>query len=173
MFSSTNRIPQPPRCKSLARLPKYALEMHLHAKRQTGKAEALVPYDIRSSIAVVLSLSIHPSPPFCNHLRDELNDTTGLLDLPLGVLGEVARANDERDFGDAALAEHLGVAEREQVEHGSGVLGRGAGEVFLALLGGDEGPELWESCQPSPRSSKHNSQPPILRVAPLPSPSGN
>jgi len=118
----------------------------LHANQQIGQAEALVPYDIRPSIAVVLSLSIHPSPPFCNHLRDELNDTTGLLDLPLGVLGEVARANDERDFGDAALAEHLGVAEREQVEHGGGVLGRGAGEVLFALLGGDEGPELCVSC---------------------------
>jgi len=74
-------------------------------------------------------------------LCDELDDTTSLLDLPLGVLGEVTGADDEGDFWDAALAEDLGVAEREEVEDWCGVLGL-AGDVLLALLSRDEGPQL-------------------------------
>lgn len=74
-------------------------------------------------------------------LCDELDDTTGLLDLALGVLGEVAGTDDEGDLGDATLAEDLGVAEGEEVEDGGG-LGGLVGQVLLALLGGDEGPEL-------------------------------
>lgn len=75
-------------------------------------------------------------------LCNELDNTTGLLDLSLGVFGEVAGADDERDLGDAALAENLAVAEWEEVEDWRGVLGA-AGEVLLALLLGNEGPELW------------------------------
>ena len=74
-------------------------------------------------------------------LCDELDNTTGLLDLPLGVLGEVAGADDEWDFWNAALAEDLGVAEGKKVENWSGVL-RLAGNVLLALLSRDERPEL-------------------------------
>ena len=76
-------------------------------------------------------------------LCDELDNTAGLLDLLLGLSGEVAGANDDGDLGEAALAEDLGVAEVEQVEDG----GLGAvllGEVLLALLSGDERPELVE-----------------------------
>ena len=66
----------------------------------------------------------------------------GLLDLALGVLAEVAGADDDGDLGDAALAEDLGVAEREEVKDGGGLLASLAGEVLLALLSRDEGPEL-------------------------------
>ena len=76
-------------------------------------------------------------------LCDELDDTTGLLDLALGVLGEVAGTDDDGDLRDATLAEDLGVAEGEEVEDGGG-LGGLVGQVLLALLSGDEGPELWE-----------------------------
>ena len=79
-------------------------------------------------------------------LCDELDDTTGLLDLALGVLGEVAGTDNDGDLGDATLAEDLAVAEGEEVEDGGG-LGGLVGQVLLALLSGDEGPELWgEEC---------------------------
>lgn len=74
-------------------------------------------------------------------LCDELDNTTGLLDLALGVLGEVAGADDEGNLRDATLAEDLAVAEGQEVEDGGG-LGGLVGQVLLALLGGDEGPEL-------------------------------
>jgi hypothetical protein len=76
-----------------------------------------------------------------SRLCDELDDTTGLLDLALGVLGEVAGADNEGNLRDATLAEDLAVAEGEEVEDGGG-LGGLVGQVLLALLGGDEGPEL-------------------------------
>ena len=74
-------------------------------------------------------------------LCDELDDTTGLLDLALGVLGEVAGTDNDGDLRDATLAEDLAVAEGEEVENGGG-LGGLVGQVLLALLSGDEGPEL-------------------------------
>lgn len=75
-------------------------------------------------------------------LRHQLDDTTGLGDLLLRKLADVPGADDDRDLGDAALAEDLGIAEREEVEDGGGVLLL-AGEVGLAGLGGDEGPQLF------------------------------
>merc|ERR1712226_216755 len=75
-------------------------------------------------------------------LCDELDDTAGLLDLLLGLGGEVAGADDDGDLGEAALAQDLGVAEVEQVENGS--LVALLGEVLVALLSGDERPELVE-----------------------------
>lgn len=79
-------------------------------------------------------------PSSGRHLCDELDDTTSLLDLLLGVLRNVTGANDDGDLGKTTLAEDLGVAEGEKVENGSlvGLLG----EVLLALLSGDERPEL-------------------------------
>ena len=77
------------------------------------------------------------------YLCDELDDTARLLDLALGLGGEVAGADDERDLRNATLSEHLGVAEIEQVEDRSGV-GLLVGEVLLALLSWHEGPELIE-----------------------------
>jgi hypothetical protein len=74
-------------------------------------------------------------------LCDKLDNTTGLLDLALRVLGEVASTDDEGDLRDATLAEDLAVAKGKEVENGGG-LGGLVGQVLLALLGGDEGPEL-------------------------------
>ena len=74
-------------------------------------------------------------------LGDELDDTASLLDLALGVLGEVAGADDEWNLWDTALTEDLAVAEWEEVEDWSGVLAA-ARKVLLALLLWDERPEL-------------------------------
>lgn len=74
-------------------------------------------------------------------LCDQLNNTTSLLDLPLGVLADVPGADDDGELGKAALAEDLGVAQREEVDDGGGV-GLLAAQVGLTLLGGDEGPQL-------------------------------
>lgn len=74
-------------------------------------------------------------------LGDELDNTTGLLDLALGVLAEVACANDDRDLRDATLAEDLAVAQWDEIEDRSGVGGL-VGEELLALLERDERPEL-------------------------------
>lgn len=76
-----------------------------------------------------------------SQLSDELDNTAGLLDLALGVLAEVTCADDERDLRDATLSEDLAVAEREEVEDWGGVGGL-VGEVLLALLNWNEGPEL-------------------------------
>lgn len=77
------------------------------------------------------------------HSCNELHHTAGFLDLALGIFAEVSCADDEGDLGDAALAEHFAVAEREEVEDGGGV-GLAAGEVLFAVLKRDEGPELEE-----------------------------
>ena len=75
-------------------------------------------------------------------LCDELDNTAGLLDLLLGLSGEVAGTDDDGDLREAALAEDLGVAEVEEVEDGG--LVALLGKVLLALLSGNEGPELVE-----------------------------
>lgn len=54
-------------------------------------------------------------------LCDELDHTTSLLDLSLGIFAEVSRLDNERDLRDAALAEDLAVAERKEVKDGRGV----------------------------------------------------
>ena len=77
-------------------------------------------------------------------LCDQLNDTTSLGDLSLRLLGEPPSANDERNLGESALAENLAVAEGEEVEDGDGIALLGD-EVLVALLGGDQRPEL-ENC---------------------------
>lgn len=74
-------------------------------------------------------------------LCNELDNTTGLGDLALGVLGEVAGADDEWDGGDATLAEDFAVSEWEEVEDW-GSVGLAASESLLALLLWDERPEL-------------------------------
>jgi len=75
------------------------------------------------------------------NLRYQLNDTTGLGNLLLRELADVAGTDDDGDLGEAALAEDLGVAEGKEIENGRGVLLL-ASEVGLTGLGGDEGPEL-------------------------------
>ena len=74
-------------------------------------------------------------------LCHELNDTTSLLDLLLCFFGYVSGADDDGYFGETALSEDLGVAEREEVKHRClvGLLG----EVCVALLSGDKRPELY------------------------------
>lgn len=136
----------------------FRLHRHLSAttlKRRTG-------YN-RYPCTILL---VSAAPAYCKHIRlptpglseagffgravvvvktsrlcDELDNTAGLLDLALGVLGEVAGADDEGNLRDATLAEDLAVAEGEEVEDGGG-LGGLVGQVLLALLSGDEGPEL-------------------------------
>ena len=76
-------------------------------------------------------------------LSDELNDTTGLLDLLLSKAADPAGADDQRDLRETALSEDLGVTEREEVEDGDGVL-LGTGDVGLTGLERDERPELVE-----------------------------
>lgn len=71
------------------------------------------------------------------HLSHQLYNTTSLLDLLLSQLADPSCADNQGDFGDAALAEQLGVAEREKVEDGDGVLLL-TGDVGVASLGGDE-----------------------------------
>lgn len=77
------------------------------------------------------------------HLCDELDNTASLLDLLLGLSGNVAGADDDRDSRETTLAENLGVAEGEEVEDRS-LVRRLVGEVCVALLGGDQRPELVE-----------------------------
>ena len=50
---------------------------------------------------------IFVSLPLCN----QLNDTTGLLDLALSLLAEIPGAHNHWDLGESALAENLGVTE--------------------------------------------------------------
>lgn len=94
--------------------------------------------------------SPHPRPSKnkiqgLNNLCNQLHNPTSLLDLPLGLLAEVARAHDERHVGYAAFTEDFCVAEGQEVEDGGGVGLHGVGaEVLFAGFGGDEGPELCE-----------------------------
>lgn len=75
------------------------------------------------------------------NLRNQLDDATGLRDLLLRQLADPSRADDQGDFGQAALAEDLRVAEGQEVEDRDGVLLL-AGDVGLTGLGRDEGPQL-------------------------------
>jgi hypothetical protein len=79
----------------------------------------------------------------CNvqYLCDQLDDTTSLGDLSLGLLGEPSSADDEWDLWETALSEDLGVAKWEEIDDWDGILG-GGGEVLSALLGWDERPKL-------------------------------
>jgi len=75
--------------------------------------------------------------PLDTYLCNQLNDTAGLLDLALSLLAEPSGSYNDRDFWDAALAEDLGVAERKEVEDGSGV-GLLARDVFVTGLFGNQ-----------------------------------
>lgn len=74
-------------------------------------------------------------------LCDELNNTTGGLDLLLGVTADVAGTDNDGDLGETALSEDLGETERKEVDDG-GDIGLLAAQVGITLLSGDEGPEL-------------------------------
>ena len=74
-------------------------------------------------------------------LCDQLNDTTSLGNLALSLLAEPPGAHNQWNLGESTLAENLAVSEREEIENGDDVLLAG-GQVLVALLSGDEGPEL-------------------------------
>lgn len=77
------------------------------------------------------------------HLSNQLNNTTGLLDLLLSVPAEVSGADNDGDLGDTAFAQNLRVTQGEEVDDGGGV-GLLAAQVGFASLGRDEGPQLVE-----------------------------
>lgn len=98
----------------------------------------------RPNAARIAIAPIHPSSAKKTpnqRLCDQLNNTTSLLDLLLGITAEVTGADDDGDLRKAALAEDLGVAEGQEVNDGGGV-GLGAIQVGITLLGGDKGPQL-------------------------------
>ena len=82
--------------------------------------------------------------PSIFHLRYQLNNTTSLSNLSLSLLAEPSCAHEEGNGGESAFAQHLAIAEREEIEDGDGVFLGTFGEVFVTLLGGDQGPELWK-----------------------------
>jgi hypothetical protein len=75
-------------------------------------------------------------------LCDQLNHTTSLSNLPLGLFAEPSCAHNEGDFWETALAQNFAVSEGYEIEDGDGVFLGAFGEVFVALLGWDQGPEL-------------------------------
>jgi len=77
----------------------------------------------------------------CTRLCNELDNATSLLNLLLGLLRDVARADDDGDFGKTTFAKDLGVAQREEIKDG-GLIGRLLGEVLVTLLSRNEGPKL-------------------------------
>lgn len=81
-----------------------------------------------------------PSSLGASFLSDELDDTTGLGDLRLGQLADVAGADDQGSLGQLALAQQLSVSESGEVDDGGGV--GGALEVLLAQVDGEERPQL-------------------------------
>jgi len=86
-------------------------------------------------------------------LCDELNNTTSLFDLLLGLGTDVAGADDDGDLGQTTLSKDLGVAKVEDVEDGS--VATLVSEVCVALLGRDERPELVEVDHGLPESILH------------------
>jgi hypothetical protein len=87
---------------------------------------------------MLVVIIIDPNRRLC--LCDELDDTTSLRNLLLREGRDVACAHNDGDVRKAALSENLRVSEGEEVEHGClvGLLV----QVRIALLGGDERPQL-------------------------------
>ena len=74
-----------------------------------------------------------------SHLCDKLNSATSILDLPLSLLAEIPRSNNDGDLWESTLAKHFGVAEREEVEDGDGI-SLLVVHVCVAGFSGDERP---------------------------------
>jgi hypothetical protein len=89
----------------------------------------------------------HKTDPACfssvPRLSHKLDDTTCLLDLLLGIPGEVAGTDNDRDLRDTALTKDLRVTEGKEIDNG-GSVGLLAANVGVTLLGGDQAPELVE-----------------------------
>lgn len=111
------------------------------------------PQDCNAARAAIAPIH-RPSPKKTPNQRlcDQLNNTTGLLDLLLGITAEVTGADNDGDLGETALSENLGVAEGQEVDDGGGV-GLGAAQVGVTLLGGNKGPELYQKNSLSARLS--------------------
>lgn len=91
--------------------------------------------DIQKTVTVKPSLS--------TRLGNKLNNTTSLLNLALSFLADVAGLDDERDVGETALSENLGVAQSEEVK-GDGLVGGGfVAQVFRTSLLWDKSPKLF------------------------------
>lgn len=100
---------------------------------------------IRPNAASAALALIHLFPkktPGIHRLCDQLNHTTSLLNLLLSIPAEVTSAHNDRDLGELALAQDLGVAQWEEVDDGCGV-GLLAAQVGVTLLRGDKGPQLY------------------------------
>jgi hypothetical protein len=74
-------------------------------------------------------------------LCNELNNTTGVLDLLLSFGADVTGPDDDRD-ADATLAQQLRVAVVEEVDDWGSLGGRRCVQELLAVLLGDERNEL-------------------------------
>lgn len=109
------------------------------------KGELTVHHTTATSTAPRFTTSFDIIPSTA-HLSNQLGNTARLLDLLLSVPAEVAGTDDNRDLGDTALAQDLGVAEGEEVDDRGGV-GLLAAHVGFALLGRDEGPQLFKTIQ--------------------------
>ncbi len=75
-------------------------------------------------------------------LCHKLHDGTGLLQLAFSQLADIAGADNEWYFREAALSEKFGVAERQQVDNGGSVLLL-AGQVLGPDLLRDQRPKLF------------------------------
>jgi hypothetical protein len=73
------------------------------------------------------------------YLCDELHNATGFLDFSLCFRRNVTGPDDDGGLREAALAEHLGVAEAEKIEDRCRVFILAA-KVLFALFVGDERP---------------------------------
>lgn len=89
-----------------------------------------------------LTQSINPTTEYTD-LCDQLDDTTGLLDLLLSLLAHISRSHDDWDLWQTTLSEDLGVSEGEEIEDGSGIL-LGALGVLVSGFLWQKSPELVE-----------------------------
>lgn len=80
-------------------------------------------------------------PPLSIRLGNELNDSTGIRNLLLGLLADISCADDNGGLGQAALSEELGVSESVKVDERGGVGGRVL-QGLLADVGRDQRPQL-------------------------------
>jgi hypothetical protein len=107
-----------------------------------------------SKLIVLFSALVNPLlqknahlPPRSVHSRrvwnssNKLNNTSRLLDLPLGLLAHISCSDNDRNLRYPSLAQNLAVAKREQIENGCSI-GFLVGEVGFSCFGGDEGPQL-------------------------------
>jgi len=87
----------------------YALRRKIRSVRLHHLTHSVLPLRPRNAES-----DHHNTLFLCStNLCDELHNTTGLLDLSLGLLADVTCAHNNRHLGYSALSEHLCVAEGE------------------------------------------------------------